>query len=214
MSLTLGDMIATIRNHGFSDADEATLTDLLNDAYEDIWTREGWPFKEAEASVTVAEGDDTPTMPTDFGKVLAVGDDTNSTELEFWRPDQLQLQTIGALTATGQPLIYYFLGNTFKLYPVPDAGYTLTLKYIKKFTPLANDTDVPDLPNNHRLVVLGALASAYDMEDDTDLAIRFEQRFENRLLRVREDWWVRQYDSPEFIQDIYGNEFSWEFFLD
>lgn len=214
MSLTLGDMIATIRNHGFSDADSTTLTDLINDAYEDIWTREGWPFKEAEATVSVTVGDDTPTMPTDFGKVLAIGDDTNSTELEFWRADKLQLDTIGSLTDTGQPLIYYFVGSTFKLYPVPDGSYTLTLKYIKKFTPLSADTDVPDLPSNHRVIVLGALASAYDMEDDTDLAVRFEGRFENRLMRVREDWWATQYDTPEFMDDIYGNEFAWEAWLD
>src|SRR5690348_1613800 len=141
MSLTLGDMIATIRNHGFSDADEATLTDLINDAYEDIWTREAWPFKEAQATVAVVAGDDTPTMPADFGKVLALGDDTNSTELEFWRADKLQLDTIGSLTDTGQPLIYYFIGNTLHLYPVPDTSYTLTLKYIKTFTELSADTD-------------------------------------------------------------------------
>lgn len=213
MSLTLGDMIATIRNHGFSDADSTTLTDLINDAYEDIWTREAWPFKTTEATVSVTAGDDSPTMPADFGKVLAVGDNTNSTELEFWRADQLQLDTIGSLTATGQPVIYYFLGNTFKVYPVPDAAYTLTLKYVKTFTPLSADTDTPALPNNHRLVVLGALASAYDMEDDTDLAVRFEQRFENRLMRAREDWWVNQYDSPQFMYDIYGNDFNWEIWL-
>jgi hypothetical protein len=214
MNLTLGDMIASIRNHGFSDSDEATLTALLNDAYEDIWTREGWPFKEAEADVSVTAGDDTPTMPTDFGKVIALGDNTNSIELEFWRADELQLETIGALTDTGQPLVYYFVGNTLKLYPVPDSAYTLKLKYVKTFTPLEADTDVPALPNNHRVIVLGALVSAYDMNDDTDLATRFEGRFENRLLRAREDWWVKQYDSPEFVRDIYANENTWEAFIE
>ena len=213
MSLTLGDMKTTIRNHGFSDTDDSTLTELLNDAYEDIWTREGWPFKEAETTISVVANNATPTMPADFGKVIALGDDTNSTELEFFRADELQLETIGSLTATGQPLIYYFVGNTLKLYPVPDSSYTLTLKYIKTFTPLTADTDVPALPNNHRLIVLGALVSAYDMQDDTDLAQRFEGRFENRLLRAREDWWINQYGTPEYVQDIYGSGFQWEDYL-
>jgi len=201
--MTLNDFIQSMRNHGFTDTDTATLTELLNDAYEDVWGREAWPFRDAQTTETTTAGNATLTLPTDFGKATSLVIDDLAVNLIPKRHDELLHQFSGDLTYSGLPIYYYFVGNVLKLYPVPDAVYTVTIAYVKKFTPLTSGTDEPALPSNHRIVLLGALASAYDMEDDTDLAVRFEGRFENRMQTVREEWWMQQYDKPDLVHDIY-----------
>ena len=207
---TLNDMILEMRNHGFEDTDAATLTDLLNDAYEDIWGREAWPFREGTATVTITGGTAQVPMPADFGKVIAFIIDNQSIVLEPKRLEEITRDYSGDLTTTGSPLYYYFIGNNVYVFPVPDSTYTGTVRYIKAFTPLANPTDTPVLPSNHRIIVLGALVSAYDMEDDNDIAARFQARFEARYQTVREEWWMRQYDRPEMHADLYMFDDIWE----
>lgn len=207
---TLNELIQSMRNHGFTDIDSATLTELLNDAYEDVWGREAWPFRDGQTTENTAAGTATLTLPADFGKAVSLVIDDLALNLIPKRLDELEHQFSGDLTYQGLPMYYYFIGSTLKLYPVPDGVYTVTISYVKSFTPLVNGTDTPALPSNHRVVLLGALASAYDMEDDTDLAVRFEGRFENRLQTVREEWWMQQYDKPDLIHDIYRFEDIWE----
>ena len=207
---TLNELITSMLNHGFTDIDTATLTDLLNDAYEDVWGREAWPFREGQTTEDTTAGNATLTLPADFGKALSLVIDSMSLNLIPKRLDELEHQFSGDLTYNGLPMYYYFVGSTLKLYPVPDSVYTVTISYIKSFTPMANGTDAPALPSNHRIILLGALASAYDMEDDTDLALRFEGRFENRIQTVREEWWMQQYDKPDLWHDIYTFEDIWE----
>lgn len=207
---TLNDMIQSMRNHGFTDTDSATLTELLNDSYEDVWGREAWPFREASTTMDTVANTATVTLPADFGKAVSLVIDSLSLNMIPRRLDSLMHLFSGELTQTGIPYYYYFVGDTMKVYPIPDGVYTITISYIKKFTPMVNGTDTPDLPSNHRVVLLGALVSAYDLEDDTDLAVRFEGRFENRLQRVREEWWMQQYDKPDLVHDIYNFEDIWE----
>ena len=207
--MTLNDFIQSMRNHGFTDTDNATLTDMLNDAYEDIWGREPWPFRDGQTTFDTAAGVAAQTMPADFGKVDSMSIDSLSLNLIPKRHDDLLHEFSGDLTYQAYPLYYYFVGSEVRLYPVPDSTYTVTLNYIKKFTPLVNGTDAPALPSNHRIVLLGALVSAYDQEDDTDLAVRFEGRFENRLATVREEWWMQQYDKPDLVHDMYTFEDNW-----
>lgn len=201
--MTLNDMIAEMQNHGFEDLDTATLTRLLNDAYEDVWSREPWPFREGQVDITVSQGVAQVTAPADFGKVASLFVKDMGTNLEPMRREDIGKQFPGNLTEQDQPVWYYFIGSGLYLYPVPDTTYTLTLYYLKQFTPLVNPTDVPALPSNHRIIVLGALTSAYDMEDDNDVALRFQSRFEDRIAAVREEWWMQQYDRPQTQTDLY-----------
>lgn len=202
-AITLNDMITEMRNHGFEDLDTATLTSLLNDAYEDVWGREPWPFREGQADVTLTAGTASVTTPSDFGKVASIMVKDMGTNLEPMRREDIGKQFPGRLDEQDQPIWYYFIGNQLYVYPVPDTTYTLTIFYLKDFTPMSNPTDSPALPSNHRIVVLGALVSAYDMEDDNDVALRFQSRFEARLQTVREEWWMEQYDRPQTQTDLY-----------
>lgn len=200
-------MILEMQDHGFEDSSPDRLTGFINDAYYDICSRAPWPFLEKTATVTTTAADDTPTMPTDFDKALRMVIDSQAQRLEPARADDVYSRFNGLLSNTGMPFLYYFVGDTVHLYPIPDTTYSITVYYLSTPTELSNNTDTPILPTkHHRAVLLGALVAAYRMEDDPGNAAVFEAQFEKRLQTMAEDVWKKQYDRPERVYTLYEND--------
>lgn len=205
--MNLGDMIIEMQDHGFEDSSPDTLTGFINDAYYDICSRQPWPFLEALATVNTVANQVTLDVPADFDKAIRLVIDSEAARLEPARADDIYSRFNGALTDTGLPVAYYFVGNEVRLYPIPDAAYTITLYYLKVPAALATNTDTPILPTkHHRAIVLGALVAAYRMEDDPGNADVFEAQFEKRLATMAEDVWKKQYDRPDHIYTLYEND--------
>ncbi len=67
-----------------------------------------------------------------------------------------------ASTDTGPPTDYVHYKQNFRLYPIPDAAYTVTVSYVKKFTALSSGTDSNAWTNDaEELVRCGAMADLY-----------------------------------------------------
>lgn len=200
-------------DHGFQDETPTRIDAALNDAYYDVCSREPWPFLEARTTLTTTAAQDTITgFPADFRAAITLTIPSASQALEPRRLDDFQKRFAGQETNSGTPYVYYFIGSTMHLWPVPDSTYTMTLNYIKTPTALSALTDTPIVPvQHHRVIVLGALVTLYNMEDDPDLAAVFKQQFEQRLQTMREDAWKRQYDRPDRIYDVFGYDdyFIW-----
>lgn len=200
------EMVTEVRDHGFDDLTESRILSFLNDAYYDICSREPWPFLEKTATLTInAAG--LVTAPTDVTSVLNVYDSTNGGSLRPQRLDDISdLYGTNLAEAEAQARHYYFIGAAMYVYPVPTA--TIKMNYIRIPTALTTSPDTsPILPiHAHRLLVTGALAKAAVMEDDPDLAAVYTNMFETRLSQARSAMWVRQYDQPETIQDVFWED--------
>lgn len=207
--MNLNDMKEELADHGFEDLSDTRLTAFINDAYWDIASREPWPFLEAQVTnITTTAGSADITEPSDFGQVQSIVIDSQGITLQPKRWEWINKNYSGSLTTTGLPYYYYFIGNQVKLYPIPDAAYTLTMQYLSVPTALTAGSDTPILPTrHHRVIVLGALISAYNMEDDGESADRFEKQYEKRLALMRNDLWQRQYDRPDFVDAIADDDF-------
>lgn len=200
-------MISEIQDHGFEDTSVERITGFLNDSYYDIASRQPWPFLEKSTTVNTTVGNDTLAVPADFDKALRLVIDAQGQILDPARLDDVTSRFAGNLNFTGLPFLYYFIGDTVKLYPIPDAVYTVTVRYLAVPAELVNNTDSPILPKkHHRAVVLGALVDAYRMEDDNENASIFEGQFEKRLQTMAEDVWKKQYDRPDRIYTLYDND--------
>ena len=205
--MNLGQMIEEMQDHGFEDTSVQRLTGFLNDAYYDICSREPWPFLEKSTTVDTVAGTDTLSVPSDFNKALRLVIDSQAQYLEPARLDDVTSRFAGLLTNTGLPFLYYFIGDTVKVYPIPDSAYTVTLRYMAVPTELSNNDDTPILPSrHHRAIVLGALVAAYRMDDDPENAAVFEQQFEKRIATMGEDVWKKQYDRPERVYTLFDND--------
>lgn len=209
---TVQDIMDAMTDHGFSDTTNARKIELINDAYQDICSREAWPFLEKQASVATVIGTAAlSSQPADFNDVISLVIDSTSDILVPMRLDDITKRFSGSLTQRGKPAYYYRVAGQITLYPIPDSVYTLTLSYVAAPTKLVNTSDVPLLPDRHaRAILLGAVASAYDMEDDTDLAMKFDAKFEKRIQTMKYDLMSFQFDRPDTVYDMYGFDDVWD----
>jgi hypothetical protein len=209
---TVQDLMDAMTDHGFSDTATARKIELINDAYQDICSREAWPFLEKQATgVTVVGAANWAAQPADLGEVLSIVIDATSDILVPMRLDDLTKRFSGSLTTRGRPAYYTFVAGQIQLYPVPDGVYTLTISYVSSPAKLTAAGDTPVLPDRHaRTILLGAVASAYDMEDDTDLAMKFDAKFEKRIATMKYDLMTRQFDRPDTVFDMFGFDDVWD----
>lgn len=92
---------------------------------------------------------------------------------------------------TGAPLEYAV--NSFsatstglKLWPKPDAAYTLEIDGLLTGTDLSTDSDVPAMPEDfHDVLILGAMADEYDHDGDKKMADKMEAKYELRRRELR-----------------------------
>lgn len=208
------EMIAEMSDHGFSDIDPARALGFLNDTYYEFCALELWPFLETQSSTVVTTiGNKLLITPTDLRAVLGITNLTIGYPLSPERRTTLTKRFANTLTITGQPGFYYPIGSTINLFRIPDQVYTLEFDYLKRpaalTTPaVAGGTDTaPIFPvDHHRVIVLGALSKANAMEDDPDTATFFDNLYQAKIEKVRNDLWGWQYDRPDRIIDLFEND--------
>lgn len=206
--MNVSDMISELNDFGFSDITSSRMLAFINDAYWDVCSRENWPFLEKTATVTT-DATGKVTSPTDIGKVQRFVDTALGTRLEPVREDAFTQYNANQLTLTGNPDRYFFIGSNLYVYPISTTN-SLTIRYVSVPPALTISPDsAPILPlRHHRVVLLGALVSAYFLEDDADNASVADSMYESRIEKMRNDLWLQQTDRPDTIEDVDGHDWS------
>lgn len=201
-------IFSELDDHGFEDTGNTRKLAILQDTVYDVCSREPWPFLEQTASITLSSGSTSvATLPSDFRAALALV----IPSVGVLTPERLDTVTKSYLSqssVSGQPYLYYFIGETMRVYPTPDANYTATLMYLRVHPVLTANSVEADIlvpVRHHRVLVLGCLAKLYAMEDDTELSSVFMQQYEQRLQLMEADLWKKQYDRPERVVDIWDD---------
>lgn len=212
--MDVADMISEINDHGFTDTANARKVSMLNDALYDLSQRQQWPWLLTTATLSFDGTSNAPTTgyPTDLNQVydLSRTDGQQFYPLNPIRLDDLDKRGVD-LALVSDPLEYYFIGEQLNVNPRPSAGTTLRLRYYKVPAAVAEATLEAsiNLPvQHHRLLVLGALYRLYDLEDDPELSVRFEQHFENRAASMTGEL-IQQTDRPEYIHPVDGLDNDW-----
>lgn len=147
----------------------------------EVWSAYDWPFKVVRgATLTIASGNISPTMPTGFFKVLKNGlqDDLGS-KLTYLEPDLFDSYYVGTSnTYQGRPQEYTIVNGVLYLGPTPDTGYTFTVSYQRTYVhlngagavtagPMSADTDTPIWDSQfHFLLVPAAMGLGLKLEND------------------------------------------------
>lgn len=197
-------LIAVLDGHGFADTSTTDKVNIINDVIWDICTRESWPFLEKSLSLTFDGTNALPTnWPTDFAQVINLVDTINGFQLHPVRIEELRSAFPMVLNQTGIAYYYYFLSNQLFVYPIPPASQTLLMVYEyipAALTSTSVESAIPIPPRWHSTIWNGALAQLYDREDDPELSVKFETRFEKKLQLLRYQAFRRQIDSTDTIQ--------------
>lgn len=199
------DIIDALSDYGFTDTTSIRKMEKINSTIFDMTTREPWPFMEADPVLLDFDGTNAaPTnMPSDFQADIDLVDLATYSRLQPMRMQEADRLLNAAIDQPGTARYYYFIGRSLRLAPIPPAGTgTHRLRYIKVH-PAVAETDPESailIPKeHHEVVLLGALSKLYDMEDDTDLSVRFQQLYEKAYSDMRGSIWMRQYDRPDHI---------------
>jgi hypothetical protein len=203
--MDVAEMITDLGDHGFTDTGTLTKVRVLQDT---IWEIEGlrpWPFLETSINLSFDGTSGLATnFPSNFRSALRMKNTSSGVLLEPVDAAFDLEEIVGTqITLVGSPEVYYSEAEQLKLWPVPSNGITVRMRYIKwsdAITSSSPATAISVPVRHHRVIVLGALVRLYDMEDDPELAARFEGHFEKRIEKMVEDLFRKQYDRPEHIR--------------
>jgi len=213
--LTVAEIITDIKEHGFTDYTDAQLVSIINDAVWDIDSREQWPYLDTSIDLTFAASSSTASnFPAQFSKVLSVVNASTGVVLVPEAFDVIRKSYPTALTTTGEPTRYYFIGTQFNVYPVPGAATTLKMAYTQwqtELTAASIETAILLPPRHHRLIVLKSLENIYLKEDDLQTSNFFSNLFDKRFANMTYDMTMQQFDRPQRIYSVDFDE-GWDYY--
>ena len=199
-------MLTELNDHGFTDESNDRKLATIQAAIWEVEALHPWPWLETSVNLTF---DGVSSIPSNWATVsanfrasirvrdLTVGRRLSPIALEAWEDQYASMDDLGS------PFLYYFEGLNLHVWPTPDAATVVRLRFIKwsdEITLSSTATAILIPKYFHRgLIVNGALSALYDMEDDSELAARFDSRQGKALAFAQEAMFKRQYDSPDNI---------------
>ena len=134
--------------------------DFLNETYFEMLHRLKVNRLIKSATITTSNGTSAYSLAADaeINGLLADSVLENSGQVHLREVDYTYPLAQGT-TATGKPEVFYRQGNQLKLYPIPDAAYTLQYSYLAKPVKLSVNADTTALPVEwESVLVLGTQA--------------------------------------------------------
>ena len=212
--MTVQDILDALSDYGFTDTTTPRKLEKINATIFDMTAREPWPFMQKSIDLTFDGASAIPTnWPTDFQSALDLIRQDTGHKLQPKRLEEMDAEMNLSLDQVGSARWYYFLGNQLKVAYIPPAGTVIRMRYVSVH-PAVVQTDPASailVPvQHHEVILLGTLVKLYDLEDDTDLSVRFQQLYENKYQDMRSSIWMKQYDRPQFIQivDQYSDDYD------
>lgn len=206
---------SAIDDYGFAYVGTTRRVAILNDVVADVCSREPWPFLETGVTLTFNGSSATPTnLPTSLLSVISMVNSTSGQILMPLRQDEFEKVHSSDALDVGTPLAYYFDGSlALKVWQVPSATDTLNMKYLRFHPTLTSSSAEADIliPARHHQVVLdGIICKLHRMADAFDSSSSFKQEYEERLVLMRSEIWMRQYDRTDTIQVLDSDFYDYE----
>lgn len=80
-----------------------------------------------------------------------------------------------------------------RLYPRQSEDFELSCRYIYKPEPLQEETDTPDLPVSHHLILAyGALIDILNKHDNTQLSLVYQQKYDQEIIKLEQRFLTQQ----------------------
>lgn len=120
---------------------------------------------------------------------VEVNDGVNTYPLALISQDELDQANPYWKATKGRPLYYYLRGNNLGVVPLPgDAqnGQTVRAEYAEKATPLNDDSDSPNYPDQyHHLIIWGVVEWCKKEDNDFEEASMYNQMFNSGLAKMK-----------------------------
>lgn len=217
-SKTLAQLRTAIRNKGdypvslvFTDT---VVTGYVNEAIAELVRIVGSAYEgyyDTTATVSTVAGTQTVNLPSDFLKLRALDRQIDS---EHFTPlDRVTLKETYSMGGRGMPRGYMLHGGTapgvIRLWPIPDAVYTLRVTYEPLFTQLTSDGDTFDFRNGWEEYVHQAALLRMDAREEKPLGERM-QLIARAKMDIEAEANTRDSAEPDYLT-LHGESLPWEY---
>lgn len=206
MAYDLIGLRAEVRNRLDDESyDSGVLDQFINDTHRQVLNTYSFPFMEKEFSGTLLSGASTFQLPTDAQTVISfrlTAPDDAAGLLPYMAFRQFdETYPDPGSSNPGKPIVWTFINTDFKVHPKTDQVYELDLRYLKIPTTLTGDTDVPDVPEEFKeILVLGAHQRALERDDAYNEAQVVEQKWDLLVEDMVRRLVTRQIGSPNIMR--------------
>ena len=147
---------------------------------------------------------DLPSDLIELRNITYETSDTNSYALSYLSPES-GTREYGSYTS-GYPRAYTNLGKNIKLYPTPDATYTIGINYFQKLTPLSDSVSTNNILNEFSdLYLYGSCLEGAVYLNDTEQTQRFAGIFSNTLENAKEAEEKARYSGTVMQMTVQGD---------
>jgi len=212
--MDVASIIAELDDHGFADTSPERKLSAINFAIKNITQRKPfWKYVEKVVTISFDGVSPVPTdSPADLRTVMKIMNLSTGQRVRPQRVDDMEENYSMHLLDSGDPTYYYFEGTQLRIWYVPGAGQTLRLRYLRTaplVTATGNEASIIIPPDFHEAIIFRALMRLYDLDDDPELAARFEAHYENVLAQMTEPASTQQLDAPDFVHVV--DDDDWDF---
>ena len=200
---TLDDLTDEVLSHQFSAAQyDQFVRDRINEAQKKLLAEIDFRVAFASTSLAVLTGYTDYVLPSNFQRVytavLLNDDESNASlrQVKALEMDRLDRDTTGrpsqySVTAQGGDAVV-------RIWPVPDADYTVRVRYYGLPSDMTAGTDEPLIPDEWQsLLTYYALFKCYERENDYNSAQYHKARWEEEKEKYKGQ---AQYDGDDYSQ--------------
>jgi hypothetical protein len=170
----------------------AELVDLVGDVFQDHFL--------TTATVNTVAGTQTVNLPASFYDLRALDREVSTEQHVPMR--RIQLLQATRYGGRGVPRAYMLHGGTapgtIRLFPIPDAVYTLRVTFDPLFTELSADADTFDFRNGWEEYVIHAALLRLDLKDEKPVSERMAM-IERAKARIVGSAAKRNSAEPEYL---------------
>lgn len=217
--MDVSEAITIINNHGFEDTDDTHKMWAINDAVWEIDGMEPWPYLLKSLNLNFDGTNAYPSnLPTDLARVKWA---TRLSDGATILPERIETirERYGSsafMATTGQPEVFYFVGQQLRFWPIPNAASGVVLldyrAWQPKLTSVSVEADILMPVRYHTAWLNGALQRLYTGDDDPELGAVKKQEMEDRVQKMRADLLIQQEaradvvvqtDPEDYRSDLY-----------
>jgi len=180
---------------------------MMSRIMDELNMKQNWIFNLITSpNIPTIGGVDTYAVPSDFWKVYNVRKTDNiDYQLTVLRQKGHDTLFQSQNNISGFPYVFIikdtFRDGTFKIFPIPDAGYQIQIHYFKLIARPQNDSDFLDLPRPYQVVPFYGALSRFGALTDKYTGASYWQKL-----------YKEAYDSMKLNDEDLGDEDSLRFF--
>lgn len=116
----------------------AQIATAITDAI-DYYSREKFYFLEGRATASTVNGEAFVAVPSDMQSLDSLLITISGSKSPIERVNYIEIDEMDSGSYTGSPSMWAYYADQIRLYPVPNAVYTITLSYHKKLSALSDN---------------------------------------------------------------------------